>query len=419
MTGSVGRWPQWAMNSLRADLRWSVIGQAGFLCAQAGVIVALAHLAPLSDVGRYGIAVSSSAIVYLAASFGLRLGLATDPAGLRRTGIYLALRGVTTLTALTLLLTAAAVTAVYDTRLGLMLAMVALVRGGESVSDLFYGVFQKAGRVDCLAWSLLLRGAGGLAGFGVTLVLSGSVPLALAAQGMVWWAVALGHDARRAAQFVSLRPEFGPGYLRGLARENVTLGLANLLSEVGTSAPRLIVGALLSLPLAGIYTAVGYVLVLGTAFAAALGHAMTMRLAWAWQMGRASCFVQLTTRFVGVLALLGLVGVSLAVLLGGPLLRLVLGQGYAGHELLLVLMCVVLALRLPVAGLQTALIAQRRFAVHAWLRFWVAIGVIAGCALGALTGGLEGVALALIVVSLIQLPVLSHIVLGSRPDART
>ncbi|MBD3739024.1 MAG: lipopolysaccharide biosynthesis protein, partial [Pseudomonas balearica] len=262
-----------AMNSIRSDLGWSLLGQGTFLLAQAGLVVALARLAPLEDVGRYGIAVSLASITFLAAGLGLRMGLATDAKGRARFGVYFGLRGLTTVAALAVMAVAALALGLRDPALGAILVMVALARGADALSDLSYGAFQSAGRMDPVARSLALRGLAGLSAFVAVLLASGSVALAVAGQAVAWAAVALGHDLPQAARFVRLRPDLTRTRLVALLRETRALGLAMLLGEIGTAAPRLIVGALLPLTLAGIYTAVGYVLVLGTAFAAALSQA--------------------------------------------------------------------------------------------------------------------------------------------------
>lgn len=393
------------MNSIRADLGWSLLGQGMFLLAQAGLVVALARLAPLEDVGRYGIAVSLASITFLAAGLGLRMGLATDPEGRARFGVYLGLRGLTTGAALAVIAVTALALGLRDPALGMILAMVALARTADALSDLSYGAFQSAGRMDPVARSLVLRGLGGLSVFVALLLASGSVALAVAGQAAAWGAVALGHDLPQAARFVRMRPDFTRARLWALLREGRALGLAMLLGEIGTAAPRLIVGTLLPLALAGIYTAVGYVLVLGTAFAAALSQAMAMRLARAISDGSGT-FGPMVARFAGSLAALGIAALVIVSLFGGPVLTLVFGPSFVTETRLLTLMTAVLALRLPIAALQTGLVAQRRFACLARLRFGATLAILAGTATGAQFGGLDGVALALLAVSAGQLPLL-------------
>nr|WP_287262031.1 lipopolysaccharide biosynthesis protein [Thioclava sp.] len=393
------------MNSIRADLGWSLLGQGMFLIAQAGLVVALARLAPLEDVGRYGIAVSLASITFLAAGLGLRMGLATDPEGRARFGVYLGLRALTTGATLAVIAVTALALGLRDPALGMILAMVALARTADALSDLSYGAFQSAGRMDPVARSLALRGLAGLSAFVAVLLASGSVALGVAGQAVAWAAVALGHDLPQAARFVRLRPDFKRTRLVALLRETRALGLAMLLGEIGTAAPRLIVGALLPLALAGIYTAVGYVLVLGTAFAAALSQAMAMRLARANREGQGA-FGRMLARFAGGLAALGCAALVIVALFGGPLLNLVFGPGFAAETRLLTLMTGVLALRLPIGALQTGLVAQRRFACLAGLRFGVMLAILSGAVAGAQIAGLEGVALALLIVSSAQLALL-------------
>ncbi len=390
--------------SVRKDLTWSAIGYGVYMLSQIGIIMMMTRMASVEDVGRYGFAISVSTIVIVFCNLGLRVGHATDVSAQDRMGIYVATRILTTSLAFIAISLIALIGTDEDT--WQIVILVAIAKCAEALSDLFYGSFQKAGRLELLATSMVLRGPISLMIFAGLLFTTGSLAWALVAQAFTWWFVALVHDYRQAARLEASMPKFYWGAIITLMGETFSLGIAGLFTALATNAPRVIVAATLGLTTAGIYTAIGFVLQVGTVFATSVSQAMASRLARSFHNGQIENYRRMTMRFAGLMAGIGIVAVLIASVAPRQIVLFAFGSDYAPYSTLFIMLTVALALRLVIAVLQTALIAQRSFRVFATLRVFVAAGIVSGCWLGATLDGLQGVAIAIIVVSLLQASVL-------------
>lgn len=391
------------MNTTRRDLKWSILGYAVYMLSQMSIILVMARLSSPDDLGRYGLAISVCSIVILFFNLGLRSSHATDISSVNRMGTYVSTRILSTFVGFLIICGLSAALFRSDPQTMHVIWLVAYSKSIETFSDLFYGSFQKFRKINLMAASLSIRGPIAAIAFAVLLWISGDILVSLLAQAIVWTLVAAFFDARKANELESCFPRFNSTEILRLVKEALPLGVANFFTEIGTSAPRIVVTKFLGLGATGVFTAVGYVLVLGTVFASSVSHAISNRLArefWSEGNGR---FSEITKKVSGAMFMMGLVAFGICFFWAEDLLYYTFGDPYAAYGNLLTLFTATLSLRMPIAVLQTALIAQRRFYEFAILRFVVALAIIFLTAVGAIQGGIVGVSIALLLVSAGQL----------------
>ncbi len=391
-------------------MSWSAIGYGVFMLSQIAMIMIMTRLAPIEDIGRYGVALSIATIVLTFTNLNLRMGNVTDTTTLFSPGVYVATRILST----ALAMAGIAVLSWFfgeDVRAFEIGLIIGVMKCAEAMCDLFYSNYQKAGRMALMARSLVLRGPIAILLFGIVLYLTRDIRIALVSQILVWWSVLLFHDVPQANRLFSLRPDFDFGQIRKLVRESMSLGIAGLLTAIATNAPRLVVAQFLGLTAAGIFTSVAYILQVGTVFATSVTRAIAHRLATLFQAGNSVHYRRLIAKVSGAMGALG-VGLFVLALLGGQtILTLAFGAKFADQKTLFALLCMVLSFRLVIAVLQTGLLAQREFVRFARHRFWVAALMVGGCSAGALIWGMIGVGAALLLVSLYQILTL-YVLLG-------
>src|SRR5438093_329611 len=126
--------------SLRRNVAWAAIGNAGYAACQWGVLIVLTKLTTAADVGRFALGLAVTAPVMIAAGLQLRMVQATDARGEYPFGVYLGLRLVTTALAFATI-GIIAISAGYRGDTLLVITFVALAKAFEAVSDIIFGLF--------------------------------------------------------------------------------------------------------------------------------------------------------------------------------------------------------------------------------------------------------------------------------------
>lgn len=227
--------PKWA-NSF-----WTLFANTGSSVAQWATMLFVARLLGLEAAGDYAIALAIVNPVILFAALQLRAIQVADAASRFRFAEIFHLR-------IWMLLAAAIAVVQFGTltkvSLTLLLGLLAW-KGAESVADIYHGAFQKSGRMDWVAQSIVTRSAMLLA-----LVIGAGwsgQPLGygLAAAGFGSWVIFLIFDRAQARQLgldegAPLLPSWPPpwGSFRALLASGFPLGVAMMLISLCASVPR-------------------------------------------------------------------------------------------------------------------------------------------------------------------------------------
>src|SRR5437867_12504010 len=96
-----------------------------------------------------------------------------------------------------------------------LVLVVAFAKAFEAVSDVSFGLLQKAENLRRVAVSMLLKGVISVLAVGVVLRLTGDIVLATLAMALCWGSLLATYDLPAAVRIESLRPTLKP---RALAR---------------------------------------------------------------------------------------------------------------------------------------------------------------------------------------------------------
>ena len=387
---------------LRHMITWSLVGQVTYILSQFAILVLLTRFSSVEDVGRFGLATAITAPVFFFFQLGLRFNQATDATDEFGFADFFSLRLISTLGALVVIASVAALT-LSDTTTLWILGLFTAAKAVEMQSDLMYGVFQKHGNLRLVAASLVARGVSSTLTFAMVLILGGTPVYAFASYFFTWLAVFIFLDLPRARRLEgSGRRRASPAEIWRLARNSAPLGVAGLLANLSTSLPRLVLAQAAGLEQLGYFTSVAYVYQGFNMMVQSMNQAIIGRLARYWVQGRVNVFRSVMMKLSLILMSLSLVAALVLVPYGGDLLGLVFGADYRSFGNLLVLMVIAFALNVPMTVHQTGLMAQRRFSAQLANR-----GIFAGlvgifCLTGIAVWGLEGAALGMAAASLVQ-----------------
>lgn len=362
---------------MKRGFLWNFAGVVLYNLGQWLVLVGIAQALSAEAVGHYALALAIAAPVYLTLGLNLRLARATDAEDHWPWAAYTRLRFGLNIASFIVTVALGALFQLGNQGLAII-ALVALSKGFEASSQLVYGQFQHAERMDLVARSLILRA---VIGVGVLLILLGltrSLPVAVAGQTVAWATVYLVHDrslAHRATALPHPDRSVGRRDVWSLTRSAAPLGFDAGVGSFAISAPRFVVQALLGPAALGVFAALAYLAQLVSLTTGALGDAVIARLAKLhvsrdrrnfWRtMGLVLAFGWLVTG--GALAA--------AALIGAPAIRFALGPEYVNQPVLFVL--------LLGAGFTTfqrtlarGLYASRRYSAAASVNFCVLVASV-------------------------------------------
>ena len=230
------------IGSLRFNLVSSTLGYMGYGAAQWAMLIVLARLATPEAVGQFSLAFALTAPVFLAFDMQLRRIVASDVTHRISPRAALSVRVSGCALATAAIMVVSAYLHYSSVQRDLNLA-VALAKSCESISDLLYGYFQRVEKMHSIAFSLLLKGVGGLAGLWAVLWQTGSVVHATTAVACAWFLLLVSFDAprvrkllRQTAQPAEVAPAIASW--RPLIRMAGPLGIAMVLNSLGQNIPR-------------------------------------------------------------------------------------------------------------------------------------------------------------------------------------
>jgi glycosyltransferase involved in cell wall biosynthesis/O-antigen/teichoic acid export membrane protein len=405
------------VSALRRNAAWALAGNTGYAACQWGILMAVAKHAAPADVGRFALALAITSPIVMLTNLQLRAVQATDARHATPFGVYFGLRLASIVVAwLAIALTAAASS--YDGATLALVAALAIAKGIEALADVVFGLQQQHENLRRIAASLLLKGIGSIALVALVLQATGTLVPAVLAMA-AWWAIVLvAMDLRGAARLTALRPSFAPARLGPLAWLALPLGLVMGLNSFAVNVPRYAIATHLGPEALGYFAAAAYLLVAGSQPMAALGAAMSPRLARLHHDDRGA-YRRLALRGLAAATALGASGIVAASLFGRRFLALAYAPDYAAHADLLVWLAVVAAVGFVSSGLGVAVTAARRFPAQlATAVVSLAVGA-AGSALLVPRFGLVGAAFALLGSELTRLICLGAVFVGTCRAAST
>lgn len=354
-----------ASPSLRRNFSWTLAGNLIYAVCQWGILVVLAKLGSPELVGVFALALAVTTPVIMFANLQLRTVQATDARKEFTFGDYFALRMLTTIAALMVI-----VVLTFSLGFGRDTAAIIILIGSakafESFSDAAYGLFQQNERMDLVSRSMIAKGLLSLLAFGAAVYHTGSLTWGALSLVLSWGALLLIVDLPAVAHVLrrttgeSVRLSWRPQLLWRLFLLALPLGFVTLMASLNVNVPRLFLARIGEREL-GIFAGLSYVYVIGARFLLALCKSAEPRLAKLFVARDTRAFWSLGRRITALALVVGIAGVVAAVVAGRPILILLYGQEYADHNRAFVLIMIASALAYVAVALQQLVIASRRF----------------------------------------------------------
>jgi O-antigen/teichoic acid export membrane protein len=200
--------------------------------------------------------------------------------------------------------------------------------------------------LDLVARSLWIRGLSALALFGGVFWWTGSLAVSLAAWAGAWVLSIVFFDLPclrrllRQADAGTLKPRWNRKKVKDIVWLTLPLGLVMLLINLRNTIPRTFLESACGEDQLGIFAALSYLVIAGSTVILALSQSSIARLARYYAEGSRELFRTTILKTILVGVVVGIGGVLVAVVAGGPLLTLLYSPEYAEHNGLFVLIMV-------------------------------------------------------------------------------
>jgi O-antigen/teichoic acid export membrane protein len=411
---------------LRDDFAWMLAGNVIYSACQWGIVIALAKLGTARQVGEYALGVAVSAPIAVFANLQLRALVASEVQDRFTFGHYLAFR-LASLGAALAVITGVAGYSQPDWSLRAIIILTGFAQALEALSETYYGLMQKCGRMDRVSMSLLLRGPFPLAALCAAMYRTHSVILAVVALLMARLVILFAWDMRlgfaRAAlgseqALAATRIRWQASTIFSLLRLALPLGVIAMLLSLYSNLPRYFLEGHSGSAELGIFSALASLLTAGNLVVSAFGQSVFQPVARACADADRAKF----RAYSLVALLLGLgVGVAFVVgasLFGGAILAHVFRPEYAEHTGALVRLTFAGAVLFVGSSLGYVITGARRLGPQ------IPVLILSGLASAAVSAwsipakGLNGAADALLAAGLVQLAGVSRILWRIDRDLR-
>ena len=344
--------------SLQRNVAWALVGNLGYSACQWAVLACIAKLGTAADVGLFALGLALTAPVITLTNLNLRLLQATDAREDYPFSVYFSVKLLGTALGLGAIAAMALGLGYRGATLSLILA-VALAKSFEAVSELVFGLLQRAEDMRRIAVSMLAKGTVSVLAVGVVLKLTGNLVLATLAMAVCWGCVLAAYDLPAAVRLTSIRPSLVLRALGGLTWVALPLGCVAGLGSLTFNVPRYAIEASIDPPALGHFTALAYLFVAGNQPLLALGMAVSPRLARHF-VTDPRAFRRLTLHTTLIAGGLGLVAVAISALCGRALLTVAYAPEYAEYAPVLVWLAVATGIAFLATALSYAVTAARR-----------------------------------------------------------
>ncbi|HED14500.1 MAG TPA: lipopolysaccharide biosynthesis protein [Gammaproteobacteria bacterium] len=313
--------------TIRKSAAWIFTGRLVYAMCQWLILVVVAKLSSPEVLGEFTLALAVTAPIVIFSQLNTRAFVATDAMSEYTFSDYLVLRIITTMLAVLVILFASiAINLPYAAKATLL--GVALFKAFESISDIYYGWFQKQEKMKAIGLSAILHGVLSLSTVVVFMMVDGQISAAVYVIAALWFMTLIFYDARKQPETSLPISSYSFNRMWQLTKICLPLGFAMLLVSLNINIPVYFVKAYLSTKEVGYFSAIVYFMFAGRLITGALAQASAPRLSQYYAKGQRALYSRLLLKLLVVGAILGLGGVGIALGFGQWLLTIAYGPDY-------------------------------------------------------------------------------------------
>ncbi len=392
------------MLNLKGNIGITVVGTIVFAASQWAIVSILAKMSGPTQVGIYALAMSITGPIFALANMNLRAVQSTDVYEQFSTSDYTTFRTLTSISALSIIIVIALLFNKAIEVAGFILVY-GIAKFFESFSELRYGQFQKAERMDLVSKSTMLRGLSSLCIFSITFHLTNNLIASGLSIACCWGLIAFQFDKWQAKEIgystLTNTLNFNISNIKSLALKAAPLGFTVFTNTLNVNIPRYFLVEQMGAYQLGIYSALSYFIVAGATLINAMGQSATPRLAKLYATNLEG-FMSLQIKLLSVALLVSIAALLVALLAGNQILVLFFTEAFITHDHLFPWVMAAGSCMHCSSMIGCGLTAMREFKVQAKLSVLVVLILFACCYPLIKLYGMVGAALAIMIAYIIK-----------------
>jgi O-antigen/teichoic acid export membrane protein len=327
--------------TLRRNFSWTFLGNLIYAGCQWGMLIVLAKLGNAEMVGQFTLGLAMSAPVFMLSNLQLRAVQATDIKHNYHFGHYLALRLFTVICSLVFIF-GLAIFSGYGQETIYIILIIGIAKAFESISDLFYGLFQRHERMDWLAQSTIAKGILSLLVLGSLIHFTNNLTVSIIGLTASWASVLvayeypkcqflIGGELGQRVSVLQVQPIWDGKVLWPLVKLAFPLGFVMMLISLNTNIPRYFIESYLGQRELGIFAAMSYLPVAGGTVVNAFGQSALPKLSQYFDQGNRIAFWTLLKKLMGTGIVLAISGLIISSFCGRQILTVLYRPEYAEY----------------------------------------------------------------------------------------
>jgi len=399
-------------SSLTADFSWTFVGNAIYAAGQFAILMLLTKLVRPEQVGQYALGLALVYPVMMLANMQLRSVMNSSTNNQVQFGHYLSVRLLTTFAAFALIFGVTQVLR-YDRELTVVVLLVGVAYGIETISDVYYARLQLHDRMAEISKSLMARAALSVLALAAATYVTRSVIWGIAGVAVARALVFFGYDTRERTHVLrrqtkwyllngELAPRFDAGEQRQLLWRSLPLGIVVLLTTLNSSIPSFFIKHGIGERDLGIFSALGLTISVGNMAVVSLGQSAFTRLSRAYSSGNIAAFGSLLVVLLTCGAGLGVCGMLISKFAGREILALLFRPEYAERADLLPWIMAAGAVLFMAQFVGFGMTAAGFYHSQVYLNILANASLVAACYLLVPGKGLLGAILAMLIAAVVQ-----------------
>ncbi|MFF2156613.1 lipopolysaccharide biosynthesis protein [Paenibacillus chitinolyticus] len=388
--------------SLKLNFSWTFAGNVVYALCQWGMLSVMAKLGNAQMVGQFALGLAITAPFYMFSNLQLRGILASDSQNQNSFNEYVGLRILASFIAF-LLIVLTVFIAGYPLQTAIVIILIGIAKGAESVSDIIFGLLQKNERMDRVAISLMYKGIASLLLLGVLVWVTENIIFGVAGYALAFVGILAVYDLYSSRRYEKIQPTFSISSLWPLIRISAPMGVVMLLISLNTNIPRYFIESFMSIEQLGFFSAISYVMVAGTTVVGALGQSAVPRLSKYYAGNNKNDFVGLMKKLLIIGFLLGLGGVLIVLFMGENILTIMYRPEYGQYTNVFLLIMIGSGIGYVASFLGYAMTSARKYSIQPYIFLLVLLSSVLSCFWLVPRQGLIGAAWSLIISSVVNL----------------
>jgi len=326
-------------SSFKVNFSFTFISNIIYAICQWGILTSIVKIGAPEMVGVFALSIAIVQPIFAFTNLQLRGILCSDSKNLYTFGDYLSVRILGILISIMVV----SLIAMYNynsLKSILPIVLMAFAAGAQSLSDIFYGFFQKIGRFDHIAKSMVMKGLISLVVVASIVFLTRNIIGFICGLAISRYVVFFIYDfsyLRTVSNKKQRELNFNYRNIYSIIWLSLPLGVNMMLLSYSVNIPRYYLEEYCGERALGIYSALAYFIVIGAFVTGAVGQVAQPRLAKYYASNNIFLFKKLIFKMLIIALLLGCVTLIVVYVAGQPILTVLYTSEYAKYHSLFLL----------------------------------------------------------------------------------